>query len=657
VSALQTTHYNLQPLPVKKFHLQKTKLKPFHFFYIGFFALYFFILYFFLYHANGLQPFQINVHFFSNVVGSISKRFLSETAPYALIFYLLYYTKAVWKRIFLIALFEILFLINMMGIGFYYIVRSNFQFYVLEGFNIHIFLSYFTPFLTFITVLTLALMALLAVALFKIRNRDKNVWLLKKRLFTVFLFLLAVGSPFIPVRYSALASLMHPDTLEKRFHRSIELEQSPLTTLLKEFHFKYSLHTQAYKELTDEEKEYLEKNHLDTQLTQPFPNPPKKIILVVVESLNQTFLSYYNPEIAGTTPYLDELFETYPHIDEFYPSGPFTLQGVSSLACGHTNARLMRQDNDFMCAPELMADAGYKTELIRGASKYYVGENLHFKKFGYDTLFAREEFEEKFPDFKEARPDLYNAWGYTDNFIFDEAVERLKESPPDEKLFLTLLTVDTHVPGGRCFERGAADSETPVQFSVRCFDQVFKAFMGDLEKNDLLDEDTVILLTADQLYPAYKTVPGSRFQTSFVLEPARIPLLMISANDYSFQARQGSQIDVASTLLDLANLEIPDYYMGKSLLSNPYTIPTGQDRLDGYMISDGEFSSLSLYAKPYLLSEEGPKTFNIYPSPDATPEEVEALIDKKVKEYKQEQNKNETLFKWYYNKYFNLNGD
>ncbi len=637
-----------------KFKLEKTKLKPFHLFYIGFFVLYFLGLYYFLYHVNGLQPFQVNVHFFSNVVGSISKRFLSEIAPYALIFYVLYYTKAVWKRVFLIALFEALFLINMMGIGFYYVTRSNFQFYILEGFNFHVFLSFFTPLATLIAILIVAVMAFLAVALFKIRNRRKDVWLLKKRLFTALLALLAIGGPFIPITYSAHMTVMNGDSLQKAFYRTIALEDSGVTTLLKEIKYTFSPPRRIYQAPTEDEIESVAYSGLNKQTVQQLSNPPKKIILVVVESLNQNFLSHYNDEIAGATPNLDRLFEDYPSIDAFYPSGPYTLQSLSTMLCGHTNSQQAQQSPGHVCAPKLLADAGYRNEFIRGASKYYVGENLHFKKFGYDTIFAKEELEQKYPDFKEQRADLYNTWGYTDDYLFDEAVEQLKNSQPEEKLFLTLLTVDTHVSGGRCaYPKTNADPKDPLLFSIRCFDRVFGEFIEELEREDLLTDDLAILLTSDQLYPAYKSVPGDKHQTSFILQPGRIPFLMLTKANVGLKAEKGSHIDIAATLLDLANLDVPAYYMGKSLISSAHTTPMGQDRYNGYMIVDGKFYPLSLTPtlKQYQKTEK-PKGFFIKIN---DPDEIQTAAQEKIAEIETRQNQESGFYKWYYNKYFNLN--
>ena len=204
----------------------------------------------------------------------------------------------------------------------------------------------------------------------------------------------------------------------------------------------------------------------------------KKIIFIAVESLDQQFLSHYNPQIPNATPNLDNLISQYPHMDEFYPSGTYTLMGLSAALCGQTNNDKTQSDQNYNCAPEILSKAGYKTEYIHGDTKYYVGDNLHFKKFGFDSIFAKEDFELKFPDFKKTNSSLYSSWGYTDNFVLDEAIDRLKQAKPDDKVFLTLSTIDTHAAGGRCYyPRTAADPKNPMLFSIECFDRVLGEFM------------------------------------------------------------------------------------------------------------------------------------------------------------------------------------
>ncbi|MBU1017425.1 hypothetical protein KKA33_00160 [Patescibacteria group bacterium] len=215
---------------MKKINLQKTKFTPSYLFYIGFFALYFLGLYFFLYHANGLQPFQTNAHFFSNVVGSLSKRFLSETAPYALIFYLLYYTKTMWKQVVLIGLFEILFLVNVMSIGFYYIHQANWQWDTLA----------LTPLFILFLLLILMFGVGVGISSMRFKSNPENVWPFKKNLFLVLLTLLALITPMIPIQYST--------------HTSLVTTQQDVEKTFRVFHLEKSGTTHFYEILTDSSK-------------------------------------------------------------------------------------------------------------------------------------------------------------------------------------------------------------------------------------------------------------------------------------------------------------------------------------------------------------------------------------------------------------------
>lgn len=207
-------------------HLQKTKLKPYHYFYLGFFVLYLACLYYFLYAGTGLGAFQLNIHFFSNAIGSVSKRFLSDIAPFGLILYLLYYyAKAKWARYGLTVLFSLLFVLNSLTVGYYFIHRGNWQLSNLE----------FTP--MFILLILLALIPAVGLGLYalKFKNGTREVWLFKKRLFLALLIILTLFSPLIPIRYSTQKSLVTTQKDVESFFRLIHLEKSTLTHLYEVF--------------------------------------------------------------------------------------------------------------------------------------------------------------------------------------------------------------------------------------------------------------------------------------------------------------------------------------------------------------------------------------------------------------------------------------
>lgn len=205
---------------MSKFKLIKTKLKPYHTFYLGFFVIYCLAQYYFLYAGTGLGAFQNNIHFFSNAIGSISKRFLSDIAPFGLIFYLLYYyAKAKWVRYGLTVLFSLLFTLNTLTIGYYFLHRGNWQ---LSGLG-------FTSMFALSILLALIPAVGLGFYALKFKNGTRKVWLFKKRLFLILLILLTLFSPLIPIRYSAQKSLVTTQKDVESFFRLIHLEKSTLT--------------------------------------------------------------------------------------------------------------------------------------------------------------------------------------------------------------------------------------------------------------------------------------------------------------------------------------------------------------------------------------------------------------------------------------------
>ena len=149
------------------------QIKSHHLFYIGFFALYFLGQYFFLYHINGLNPFQLNIHFFSNVIGSLSKRFLAETAPYALLFYLIYHSRRQWLRISLIGIFLMLFFLNVSELFYYFNTKTDIQFYVIKGFQWNLFMSYLGTLEIIAFLLLLFTMGALGFMLFRIHTEKR----------------------------------------------------------------------------------------------------------------------------------------------------------------------------------------------------------------------------------------------------------------------------------------------------------------------------------------------------------------------------------------------------------------------------------------------------------------------------------------------------
>ncbi len=619
-------------------------------YFIFFFALYFFALYFLVYRVSGLWPFQYNYHFASNVIASLLKRYLSEVLLYGFLFYIILYLKKWRQRLLLLVIFWIFFLINLGAIGYYFFTHTNFQFYILQGFEWSLCWSFFSFKIILLAIAIVLVLALSTIFLLRVKPKNpKFSWPFASVLFVFWLFVL-----LFPSRYDNNVTLFGSDTVQKKYYRNVELEKPGFIILKNEIRYEYFRPPVKKFDLTAEELKWIQGKGLEASVPRKPIQSPKKIILVVLESYNQTFLSRYNSQIPGTTPYLDALFKIYPHIDNFYPSGVFTIHGLSALLCGHTNMLLTTKDSRYECLPELLKKAGFKSEFIRGFSKYYIGENTTFDKFGFDAITAKEELTKKYPEFIKDRPGLYDTWGYSDNYLFDEAIDRLKAAKKDDRLFLTVLTVDTHVPGGRCYApKTESDPQDPVLFSSHCLDGYIKGFMDRLQDENLLNKDLLVIFTADHLYPSYNEVPGDGMQTSFAMKPGKIPLLMVTKISVALKAKEGAQTDIPETILDWLNLPVPKYYMGKSLIENAQTFPMGQDRQFGYLLEQGQFHGFDIFGSSTAGNEES-EGFQTNVA-TGSPEEIIKLADQKTQEWEADLNTDQALFKWYFNRYFLFN--
>lgn len=630
---------------------EKTRFRSYHVFYPAFFAGYFFLLYFLLYRPGGLSPFQINFHFFANVIGSLSKRFMAEASVYAFLLYLIHYSRKKWFRVILITLFLLAFFLNVMAAYYFYMTRTNIHWYVIKGLQWNLFLSVLHGRALLLFTALLAAVIVLAVCLYRIKS-DSHVPLSKRLIFLSLFAGLFYNGNFYASVYDYNKTIFGDDAHQKMQYNIFELDKSGLMTLVNAFRDEYFPPSFKKEALTTDETQYLASIGLGDKLTVPSDFHPKEIVLVVFENVNQSFLSHYNSEIPGTTPFLDSLITTYPHLDDFYPSGTYTIYGLSSILCSHLNTARMESDSKVECLPDLLRKAGYQTEFIRGFSKYYIHENEFFSKIGYNQITAQEDFEKKFPNFKNERPDLFQGWGYSDDYVFNEAVEKLKENR-GQKLFLTLLTVDTHANGGRCYRpRTQSDPKNNELFSVTCLDETVKNFFTKLQTEGLFDQDLLVVLTSDHLYSSYSDIPGDQSWDSFSSMPGRTPMIFASKQPVSFRATSGSQVDLAPTLLDLLDLDAPPAFMGKSLIANSQTVPMGLDGTNAYMVVNHQYVRLNLTNSAVTADSSSGRSGDFIKVVSANPNEIDTRIEALRREKQQgEGDTNSALLKWFKNQW------
>lgn len=293
-----------------------------------------------------------------------------------------------------------------------------------------------------------------------------------------------------------------------------------------------------------------------------------RVILVASESVSNKYFRRFNPNIpAKASETMDALFERYPSASLRHVTLS-TLYGLSVIFSSHPYAQLSFENAYPLSFVKELKNNGFKTAFLRGADETYMDENILFKQAGFDEVIGATYFATR-PEYK----DYIDWWGMTDRKLFEYAAEYLKEHQ-NEPLFMTLLTVDSHVPLGRLDYLGQEYEEINAEFynvptlprAFARFGQDLKRFLQELDEQGLFDENTLVLVTAD--HPSYSNTPTNKLFKPYRVEYDNLPFIIITRTPIEKPLADNpliSQLDIAPTVMDLLNLPQPRGFFGHSL--------------------------------------------------------------------------------------------
>jgi phosphoglycerol transferase len=143
-----------------------------------------------------------------------------------------------------------------------------------------------------------------------------------------------------------------------------------------------------------------------------------------------------------------------------------------------------------VCLGDILNSQGYRNIFIGGASGNFAGKEVFFRTHSYHEFFGREELESAGLNMEKGVE-----WGILNDQLFYFAREKLKRLQESEQKFnLTLLTLDTHGPGGLysedCRRRGAKD----YQGIVKCSAEQIAEFVDFMERSGYLEHTRVVIM-------------------------------------------------------------------------------------------------------------------------------------------------------------------
>jgi phosphoglycerol transferase MdoB-like AlkP superfamily enzyme len=290
-------------------------------------------------------------------------------------------------------------------------------------------------------------------------------------------------------------------------------------------------------------------------------------VIVILESLAAAYLHSENAKIpAEATAYLDSLLARHPHFERFYTSNMPSDWGLNSLL-------LSRLEPDWDGGrPSLLSvlreQAGFESFYVRAVSKHYGNELYTYPRmFQMDHYVAHEELAERYES------HWHSAWGFNDAVVYEEGVRILREHR-DDKVVVILNTIDLHQPGpfqGVPFQylpEALKQRNVGLYNALYWTDQCVRGLFTTLEQENLFDDHTLVVLTAD-----HTPHPGVEYRDAVPPEEyvrlGRLPLVFAMRDSARLRGLDtgafASQVDVTPTVLALLGVPKPRGMVGRSL--------------------------------------------------------------------------------------------
>lgn len=337
---------------------------------------------------------------------------------------------------------------------------------------------------------------------------------------------------------------------------------------------------------------------LDRVVETGRPRRDYNVILVLEESLGSDFVGVLGDD-RGLTPNLDRLSNDALLLDNFYATGNRTARALEATLTGlppiPTESILKRDHSDHVeSLARILHDRGYQTRFVYGGRGLFDGMRPFMLANGF------EQFVEE-SDYKD--PGFTNAWGVSDEAIFDRALEECDQMyAADRPFFTTVLTVSNHQPF--TYPDGRIDcpsDENRRENAVKYADYAVGRFIDQAKGHRFFDE-TMIVVLGDHGARVY----GAQ---QFPLKSYRVPVWVFLPHGEKAGERSSvmsCSLDIAPTILGQLGGRYRTVMFGRDALA----ADAGQGRALmqhnhdlALLRADGRMTVLSLSAEPstYLV--------------------------------------------------------
>lgn len=287
------------------------------------------------------------------------------------------------------------------------------------------------------------------------------------------------------------------------------------------------------------------------------------VMLISIESMSAEFMSAFGNK-ENITPNLDEFAKKGLFFTKLKATGTRTVRGLEALSLSVPptpgNSILRRQNNEnlFNIASPLK-DRGYDARFVYGGFGYFDNMNYFFENNGFEIV-DRDKFSKNEISFE-------NAWGVSDEDLFDKAIAQADKSVAQGRHFINfVMTTSNHRPFTYPDGKIDIDSKTGRNGAVKYTDYAIGQLVKKAKEKKWFD-DTIFIFVADHC-------AGSAGNTDVPLWRYQIPAIFYAPKIIKPRIfdKNVSQIDIAPTLLGMMNLSYKSKFFGSDVLSNEKNI-------------------------------------------------------------------------------------
>lgn len=316
------------------------------------------------------------------------------------------------------------------------------------------------------------------------------------------------------------------------------------------------------------------------------PDKPPDIILLLMESFNQTWTERKAPNGKEVTPYFNQLLHEGLYVENYYGNAIQTARALINVFSGiypSYREKVFRshQDLNLHALPEILQEHGYRTLF------YNCHRDASFDNKGPSLL--RLGFDEFIPMLGPLiqgvpRQKFWN-WGLQDDefykIVCNDLKKRNSSASGNSPFFASLLSLSQHhphnsLPADLCkIYPDAERNDLTAYFinSQNASDTFLKEFIRQVRTDPRLSK-AIIIITGDHSFPGGDY---SNFnEKGFHEENFRVPLLILWDGKIQPQRITNcaySHLNLGPTILDLAEISAPNHFLGKSIFSDKAPAP------------------------------------------------------------------------------------